>query len=102
MTRQLVVTFMSGAEDGRQVTLDSPTISIGREDRNDVVVPFDSRVSRRHVRLERDSDKLQITDLNSRNGTYLQDGSRITGTVEIGPGTLFRLGRTWLKAEWRN
>ncbi len=99
-TKQLHITFMSGAEDGRRVTSKGPTITIGREERNDIIVPFDSRVSRRHVRIEQSENQLHITDLNSRNGTYLQDGSRINGTTPILPGTLFRIGRTWLKVEW--
>ncbi|MBN1285563.1 MAG: FHA domain-containing protein [Anaerolineae bacterium] len=99
MSRRLLITFMSGAEDGRQVATGGPAVSIGREERNDIVVPFDSRVSRRHARIECAGDDLHITDLNSRNGTYLQDGSRITGSVKVAPGALFRLGRTWLKVE---
>ncbi len=95
----LTVTFMSGAEDGRQVQVSGPTLSIGREEHNDIIVPFDSRVSRRHARIELDGDQLCITDLNSRNGTYLEDGTRVIETIPIPFGTLFRLGRTWLKID---
>jgi pSer/pThr/pTyr-binding forkhead associated (FHA) protein len=99
MPNRLIVTFMSGAEDGRQVTVENQTVSIGREERNDVVVPYDSRVSRRHLQIDALEDQLCLVDLGSRNGTYLEDGTRIIEPAHIGYGNLFRLGRTWLKVE---
>jgi pSer/pThr/pTyr-binding forkhead associated (FHA) protein len=99
MPNRLIVTFMSGAEDGRQVTVENQTVSIGREERNDVVVPYDSRVSRRHLQVDALEHQLRLIDLGSRNGTFLEDGTRIVEPVLIAYGNLFRLGRTWLKIE---
>ncbi|GAB4444945.1 MAG: hypothetical protein Kow00120_14810 [Anaerolineae bacterium] len=99
MAKQIVVTFMSGAEDGREIEPASTVVSIGREERNEVVVPYDSRISRRHAQIEMSGDGLYLRDLGSRNGTYLEDGTRITDATPIQPGTLFRLGRTWLKVD---
>src|SRR5262245_42749127 len=47
-------------------------ISIGRDDLNDICV--DSRsVSRRHCVIERRASELVIRDLDSRNGTFVND-----------------------------
>ena len=99
MSKQVLITFMSGAEDGLEVKPGGDVIAIGREERNTVVVPYDSRVSRRHAQLERHGDALRLRDLGSRNGTYLEDGTRITDGTTIAPGTLFRVGRTWLQVD---
>jgi pSer/pThr/pTyr-binding forkhead associated (FHA) protein len=99
MAKRVVITFMSGAEDGRGAMPRGMVISLGREEHSDVVVPYDSRVSRRHAQIELDGDQLRLSDLGSRNGTYLEDGSCITSATAVAPGTLFRLGRTWLKVD---
>ncbi len=95
----MLLTFMSGAEDGREVVPSSTVVSIGREERNAVVVLYDSRISRRHAQLELVGDRVRLRDLSSRNGTYLEDGTRIVEPTEIPSGSLFRLGRTWLKVD---
>lgn len=99
MSEQMRITFMSGAEDGQEVRPAGAMVYIGREERNEVVIPYDSRVSRRHAQLELSGGRLRLRDLSSRNGTYLEDGTRIADATEIAPGTLFRLGRTWLKVD---
>ena len=99
MAKRVVITFMSGAEDGREVMPGGALISIGREEHNGVVVPYDSRVSRRHAQIELAGDQLRLSDLGSRNGTYLEDGICVTSPTAVAPGTLFQLGRTWLRAD---
>jgi len=71
---------------------------IGRDPQSHVVLAEPS-VSRRHAQIEMSGDGLYLRDLSSRNGTYLEDGTRITDATPIQPGTLFRLGRTWLKVD---
>jgi pSer/pThr/pTyr-binding forkhead associated (FHA) protein len=99
MAKRAVITFMSGAEDGREATAAGTVISIGREEHNDIVVSYDSCVSRRHAQIELDGDQLRLSDLDSRNGTYLEDGTCIAAPTALAPGTIFRLGRTWLKVD---
>jgi transcriptional regulator of acetoin/glycerol metabolism len=54
----------------------------------------DDRLSRQHVRLRSTGTaELRITDLGSRNGTYV-DGQLITGEVKARPPTVVRAGRT--------
>jgi pSer/pThr/pTyr-binding forkhead associated (FHA) protein len=39
-----------------------------------------------------------LEDAQSTNGTFIDD-DKIEGRVEILPGQLFRVGRTWLRVE---
>lgn len=59
----------------------------------DCVLPDDS-VSRIHARFERVGDTIQLTDMNSTNGTY-RNGLRMQPqeTVEIEPGDEIRFGK---------
>jgi serine protease Do len=55
---------------------------------------FDDLVGRRHARIERDlTDPTQflITDLKSRNGTYVNN-ARINETAKLKPGDIVQLG----------
>src|SRR5947209_5181285 len=53
----------------------------------------DSRASRRHARLELQSGKLNITDLGSRNGTFV-NGERIEGARSLETGDRVTIGST--------
>ena len=48
------------------------TITVGRLPDNDVVIPLDM-VSGHHARLEREGNRVFLVDLDSRNGTVLND-----------------------------
>ena len=62
-----------------------PTVVIGREPPADVCVP-EQAVSRQHARIAFDGTRWILSDLGSRNGTYL-DGRRID------PSTPYRITR---------
>ena len=57
--------------------------------------PKDPYISPRHADLVFKDEKLTITDLDSLNGIYY----RMTGEVQIYPGTYFRIGRQLLRLE---
>lgn len=65
-----------GALKGKRFRIERPVAHIGRGDYNDVELPEDS-VSASHAMLIRRDDGWRITDLGSRNGTYV-DGERTT------------------------
>jgi len=65
-------------------------ISLGRGTENDLVVPHAS-VSRTHARIQRRNGLYQLVDLNSTNGTFLND-QQIHGSVALSPGSEVRLG----------
>jgi hypothetical protein len=65
-------------------------ISIGRGEENDVVIPHAS-VSRQHARLMRRDGGFELMDLNSTNGSYVDD-RQIRGSAFLSAGTQLRLG----------
>jgi pSer/pThr/pTyr-binding forkhead associated (FHA) protein len=96
----LKLMIMSGPDDGAMLTLGAPKTGdsyiIGRREDCDVTLPYDSQVSREHVRLFFDGDKWFIQDLGSRNGTYVGK-QKIDAITPLNPGEMFRVGRTWLR-----
>jgi hypothetical protein len=65
-------------------------VLLGRGEDNDVVIPHAS-VSRAHARLMRRNGVFELTDLNSTNGTYL-DEQPVRGSVRVNNGNQVRLG----------
>jgi pSer/pThr/pTyr-binding forkhead associated (FHA) protein len=116
---EISITYMSGPLDGKTLTFDQPKpgnkriITIGRRDTCDIHLPFDNQVSRLHSKLGCVASKINdsessgsalfsfyLEDAGSRNGTYVEkDPDPITERVSMRPGTLFRIGRTWLRLD---
>ncbi|HYA35402.1 MAG TPA: FHA domain-containing protein, partial [Candidatus Binataceae bacterium] len=65
-------------------------LSIGRGEDNDIVIPHPS-ISRAHARLLRRNGVFELTDLNSTNGTFVDD-RQIKGSVTVPSGSRVRLG----------
>ena len=57
------------------------------------IILNDPAVSRRHLELRPDGDRVLVTDLGSANGTSL-DGVAVAATVELEAGAVLRLGDT--------
>ena len=84
---------LDGADRGR-VHEDVPTpVTIGREEGNSVQLN-DERISRFHVKIQEDQDKLVLTDLESTNGTKV-NGENVKLWV-LRHGDVITLGRTVL------
>lgn len=66
---------------------------IGRVNENDIVLP-DPNVSRSHARVTRRGERYIITDLDSTNGTWLNE-QRVS-EAELGDDDVIRLGGTRL------
>ena len=76
-----------------------PAISIGRTEDNDIIIA-DPSVSKLHafLTLRPGHSKLQITDVGSKNGTYLRGAPLAPqSSVEIPSGTIVTLGRIPLR-----
>lgn len=81
-------------QDGQQFyenTFKNPVLIIGRDDDCDLNIQSAS-VSRKHLKLEIDDDKLFATDLGSSNGTII-DGIQISGKVQINSRSVIKAGR---------
>ena len=80
-----------GALKGARLELARPRTALGRERGNDVVLTDDS-VSRRHAEIVREGERVLVRDLNSANGTYLND--RRVKEEELRPGDKLTIGST--------
>jgi len=65
-------------------------ITLGRGDDNDIVIPHAS-VSRAHARLMRRGGHFELIDLNSTNGTYVNN-QPVQGATPVSNGSEVRLG----------
>src|SRR5262245_58140110 len=63
---------LDSAEAGRRFFLDGEELIIGRSSDADIQVDRDS-VSRRHARISRAADGWVVCDLQSTNGSYVND-----------------------------
>jgi hypothetical protein len=70
------------------------TQSVGRDPGADIFID-DPEVSRRHAELREAAGRWEVTDLDSRNGTYV-NGRPITAPRELMPGDEMRVGTTVL------
>jgi predicted component of type VI protein secretion system len=69
---------------------------LGREG-VDLVID-DPEISRRHAALRRRDDDIEIEDLGSLNGTYL-NGSKLQAPALLSPGDVIRFGKTSIAVE---
>jgi pSer/pThr/pTyr-binding forkhead associated (FHA) protein len=84
------VVFTSGPLAGRQVEVTAMLV-LGRQAAD---LPIDDpEVSRRHAALRPADDGLEIEDLGSLNGTWV-NGTRIQGAVRLAAGDRVQLGDT--------
>ncbi|APR88046.1 sensory box protein/sigma-54 dependent DNA-binding response regulator [Minicystis rosea] len=91
----LVLIFCGGKPCCTPMRLDGKPIVLGRYPADDVTVVDDDRVSRRHTRITARGDGVRVTDLDSRNGTYV-DGLRISDETYAKPPRVLRLGQSLL------
>ncbi len=64
----VTIKILHGADRGKVFEGLEPPLTIGREEGNDIQLN-DERVSRCHFKIQRDNDRLVLTDLDSTNGT---------------------------------
>jgi len=68
-------------------------MTIGRDPGCNIVLAHDDRVSRQHAQLQVGGGQVVVTDLNSRNGTFV-NGARLAGPHPLGPGDVLTVGGT--------
>jgi pSer/pThr/pTyr-binding forkhead associated (FHA) protein len=113
MIFSIAIMFMSSVEDGRLLTFSSDAdgsydgsqwvLGMGRREENAVWLRYDSFASRDHAQIIRDAQGWTLKDCDSKNGTYIDNGRdddvRVTGSVPLAVGQLFRVGRTWFRLQ---
>jgi pSer/pThr/pTyr-binding forkhead associated (FHA) protein len=90
-----LVQILEGGSPGMAVSARGQTLQIGREG-GELNFPMDLYMSAAHCRVEdTGSGNLTLTDLNSRNGTYV----RLKTERELGHGDYLFIGRKLLRVE---
>ena len=90
---RLVQVFQGGAI-GMIVCARGSTLQIGREG-SDLNFPIDLYMSGAHCKIDEQGGKFTLTDLSSRNGTYI----RIKAERELAQGDYVFIGRKLLRVE---
>lgn len=91
---ELAITAPDGSV--RNLALDRGHLSLGRSGDNNLPFPEDDSLSRHHLLLESLPDQWSVTDLGSKNGTFV-NGSRLTARRALAPGDVIAAGRVRLK-----
>ena len=89
----ITLRVLHGADRGRVFSDVSTPVTIGREEGNSIQLN-DERISRYHLKLQDDNDKIVATDLESTNGTKI-NGEDVQVRI-IRHGDLIALGRSLL------
>ena len=89
----LVVIY--GAELGRKYDLAENKLVVGRSSAADIQVDQES-VSRHHAEIQTVGEAVEIEDLKSTNGTYVNDEA-VEGAYTLRNGDLVKIGRTIFK-----
>ncbi len=84
---------LKGAGEGEKFKLEKPFTVIGRDNSADIIIP-DPEVSRKHCMIEIYKDRVVLKDLQSTNGTFINE-ERIE-SIEIEDQTEFTIGKTTL------
>jgi len=92
--RELLVQGPDGK--ARSLALDRDRFTLGRSSGNELCYPEDTGLSRQHLALERNGDVWSVSDLNSKNGTFV-NGVRITEPFVLGPNDRVTAGHLILE-----
>src|SRR6476661_8837682 len=89
----ITIRVLDGADRGRVYQNLNPPITIGREEGNTIQLN-DERISRYHIKIQEDHNRLVITDLESTNGTKVNNEDVQLRILRF--GDMIQLGRSVL------
>jgi hypothetical protein len=89
---------MNGDQKGEDFRIREGQNSIGSGPESDIVIK-DPAVSGKHAALRCRDKKFLLTDLDSSNGTYLNDSPDSVAVEELHENDLIRIGTTLLKVK---
>lgn len=105
----LIITFMSGPEDGKTNVIpidgNNTEVTIGRLAECTISIPCDPDASRKHARLSYRNGEWWLNDLGSANGTFIGEfaqSRKLTAAEKILPEQIFRVGLTRFRLEKEN
>lgn len=89
-----VVQQLRGGDTGLALRPQGEVVTLGREG-NDINFPDDPFISGHHAQVSSSDGKLSLTDLNSKNGTFL----RVRSERELNHGDYVFMGQQLLRVE---
>lgn len=89
----VTIRVLDGPDRGRSFESIPAPITIGREEGNTIQLN-DDRISRFHLKIQEDDDRLVLTDLQSTNGTKVNGESVLLWNLRF--GDVVSLGRSFL------
>ena len=93
------IQILAQDKTSRSVMIKGQAMTIGRGEENDITID-ESKVSRMHARIEYDGTNYRVCDLNSTNGTYLDNVKLLPGVPEAWtPDKAVRIGDSWLRLQ---
>jgi DNA-binding winged helix-turn-helix (wHTH) protein len=84
-----IIHVLEGPLKGQHWALTQDEVVVGRDEECDVTIP-ERPISRQHIRLHKEGNTFYITDLQSKNGTWVQ-GQRLEGTRMLEDGDVIQL-----------
>ncbi|HEX3405460.1 MAG TPA: FHA domain-containing protein [Acetobacteraceae bacterium] len=84
----------------RRVALPAGALTIGRAPPSTLLLEG-AEVSRAHCRIDVEGDEVNITDLNSTNGTFV-DNKRLSATAPLPHGAMLRVGNYVMTCEYQS
>ena len=90
---------LDGEDEETSFVVTPAGLKVGRKSPADIIVAGEG-VSRQHCLIELAADQLRVTDLNSTNGTYV-DNKRVVGCQVLDVGSVLRVGSVSFEHEIR-
>jgi serine phosphatase RsbU (regulator of sigma subunit) len=84
------ITVRDAFGNQREIEISRTPFTLGRQGDNDLVL-LDTRISRHHARISKDSEGYVLEDAGSRHGTFV-NGVQLTGPRKLKPGDQIGLG----------
>jgi hypothetical protein len=88
----VVLELLTGDQAGTRYQLSGPAAVIGRSPEVDIPFPDERSLSRRHGEVRLRDGTVEVRDLGSQNGTFL-NGKRLAEPAVLTDGARLRLGR---------
>lgn len=97
LKEQWVITVVAGHDKGRQYLATTSQLKVGRKSDNHIYLK-DPKVSRYHALLKLKGTKWYIRDLQSTNGTRVNN-QKVVGEKELAPGAQITIGDTIIEIQ---
>ena len=97
---KIKITILTGPYEGNTIEFEYD-INIGRDISNDLALPLDLTVSRKHAKISINNNQFFIMDLGSTNGTFIVTKNNLqklkpNNNTNIPKNTILKLGNTTL------